>query len=185
MAQTNSLSVFDYLVWVILNAPISLLSDVWEFNIFLCLPVWPVATCTWLLSTTSPSVSPSTLSSSSTLPHVNYWSRSILCSSSSWSSQSSFCPSGKVNASLAWLYIFVIPSVVYRVRPTYLVLFKWFRDASGHSGEVWGHSSDQPGGLFCGRGNRCRRLPELHHLHWDVLCCCGSAPRIYLQGLHG
>lgn len=73
---------------------------------FLCLPVWLVATCMWLLSTTSPSVSPSTLSSSSTLPRVNYWSLSILCSSSSWSSQSSFCPSGKVNASLAWLYTF-------------------------------------------------------------------------------
>lgn len=73
---------------------------------FLCLPVWLVATCTWPLSTTSPSVCPSTLSSSFTLPHVNYWSHTILCSSSLWSSQSSFCPSGKVKASLAWLHIF-------------------------------------------------------------------------------
>lgn len=59
-------------------------------------PVWRVATCMWPSSITSPSVCRSTLSSSSTSPHVNCLSHTAPCSSSSWSSQSSFSPSGRV-----------------------------------------------------------------------------------------
>ncbi|XP_061740567.1 transmembrane protein 184B-like isoform X4 [Nerophis ophidion] len=57
--------------------------------------------------------------------------------------------------------------------------------AAGHPGEVRHHSSDKLGGHFCGRGNGRRRLPELHHLHRDVLRCACSAPCLHLQGLHG
>lgn len=59
------------------------------------------------------------------------------------------------------------------------------RDAAGHPGEMWSDSSDQLGWLLCGRRNGRRWIPKLHHLHWDVLCCRRSAPRLHLQGLHG
>lgn len=66
-----------------------------------------------------------------------------------------------------------------------LCLSTWFRDAAGHPGEVRSHPSDQLCWLLSGRGNSCCWLPKLHHLHWDVLCCCCFAPCIHIQSLHG
>lgn len=83
--------------------------------LFLLPSAWPVATSMWPLSTTSLSVCRSMLSSSSTLPHVNCSSHITPYSSSSWSSQSSFSPSGKVKKISIWALYYAENSSLYSV----------------------------------------------------------------------
>lgn len=60
-----------------------------------------------------------------------------------------------------------------------------FRYAAGHPREMRCDSKDQLCRGVCWWGHCSSWLSELHHLHWDVLCCRGPAPCVHIQSVHG
>lgn len=142
--------------------------------------VLPVVTCTWPWSTTYLLACLCTPSSCFTSPHGSCSARTAPCSSSWWSSRSSSSPSGRVRKLKHMCLSTTFHSSFFKTLLSFV-----FRHAAGHSGEVRRHPTDKFSGGVCGRGDGCRRLPELHHLRGDVLCGASAAPCLHVQSVHG